>query len=70
VKPARVFSEFANVNGGFWPFSAIEDIDFQATSITAFWLGPELASIDGSLAAVDPDRNLDRPLSKPELRVN
>jgi hypothetical protein len=44
--------------GCFWPFSAIDDIDFQATSITAFWLGPEPTSMDGALAAVDPQRSL------------
>jgi hypothetical protein len=40
-----------------WPFSAIEDIDFQANLITAFWPGLEPASMYGALAAVDPKAN-------------
>jgi hypothetical protein len=41
-----------------WPFSAIESIVFQANSITAFWPGPEPASMDAALAAVDPQESL------------
>jgi hypothetical protein len=48
-----------------WPFSAIEDIDFQATSITALRPGPDPASMDETLAAVDPRRNNSPGIGRP-----
>jgi hypothetical protein len=42
----------------FWPTAAINGSEFHAQTMPAFWPGPEPASIDGVLAAVDPKANL------------
>jgi hypothetical protein len=43
--------------GRFWPTAAINVSEFHAQTMAAFWPGPEPASLDGALAAVDPFRN-------------
>jgi hypothetical protein len=40
------------------PTAAINASEFHAQTMTAFWPGPEPASLDGALAAVDSERKL------------
>jgi hypothetical protein len=47
-----VVSKLPNVR--LWPTTAINVSEFHAQTMTAFWLGPEPASMDVPLAAVDP----------------